>query len=312
MTMKEQALYYASLGLAVLPLKPPRIPGQKKPGKEPLTAHGVKDATTDQEIISRWWDSCPDANIGIATGSQSGGLVVIDLDIDKDRGLNGYEVLKEWQREHGELPETWQSITGRGGYHLFYRDAARNSNRAGLYEGVDIRGENGYIVAPPSIHENGRRYEWEQGPEDIQIAQVNDRVADFMLGPLPEQKTQGFQEPETIPEGQRVSVLVQLIGSQRAKGLSTEAIRAAVKAENEARCIPPLTDQELEKEVLPALKRGWKTERPYTATVGPDKAFHPVKPFDFSVEKARDVIIKEPEWLIPGYIPKYGWSYVKI
>ena len=306
MTMKEWAIRYASLGLAVIPLKPPRIPGQKKPGKEPLTAHGVKDATTDQEIISQWWDSCPDANIGIATGSQSGGLVVIDLDIDKDRDLNGYEVLKEWQREHGELPETWQSITGRGGYHLFYKDAARNSNRAGLYEGVDIRGENGYIVAPPSIHENGRRYEWEQGPGDLQIAQVNDKVAEFILGPLPEQKTQGFQEPETIPEGQRVSVLVQLIGSQRAKGLSTEAIRAAVKAENEARCIPPLTDQELEKEVLPALKRGWKTERPYTATVEPDKAFHPVKPFDFSVEKARDVIIKEPEWLIPGYIPKYG------
>ena len=115
MTMKEQALYYASLGLAVLPLKPPRIPGQKKPGKEPMTAHGVKDATTDQSLINQWWDNCPDANIGIATGSRSGGLVVIDLDIDEDRGLNGYEVLREWQQEHGEFPETWQSITGRGG-----------------------------------------------------------------------------------------------------------------------------------------------------------------------------------------------------
>ena len=264
MTMKDQALYYASLGLAVLPLKPPRIPGQKKPGKEPMTAHGVKDATTDQDVISQWWDSCPDANIGIATGSRSGGLVVIDLDIDEDRGLNGYEVLREWQQEHGEFPETWQSITGRGGYHLFYRDAARNSNRAALYEGVDIRGENGYVVAPPSVHENGRLYEWEQGPGDLQIAQVNDKVAEFMLGPLPEQKAQGFQEPETILEGQRVSALVKLIGSQRAKGLSTEAIRAAVKAENEARCIPPLTNQELEKEVFPALKRDWKTERPYS------------------------------------------------
>lgn len=306
MTMKDQALYYASLGLAVLPLKPPRIPGQKKPGKEPMTAHGVKDAITDQDVISQWWDNCPDANIGIATGSRSGGLVVIDLDIDEDRGLNGYEVLREWQREHGEFPETWQSITGRGGYHLFYRDAARNSNRAALYEGVDIRGENGYVVAPPSVHENGRLYEWEQGPGDLQIAQVNDKVAEFMLGPLPEQKAQGFQEPETIPEGQRVSALVKLIGSQRAKGLSTEAIRAAVKAENEARCIPPLTDQELEKEVFPALKRDWKTERPYSGQTVCDRGESRQVKKAPKIEKASSVMIKEPEWLIPGYIPKYG------
>lgn len=306
MTMKEQALYYASLGLAVLPLKPPRIPGQKKPGKEPMTAHGVKDATTDQDVISQWWDNCPDANIGIATGSRSGGLVVIDLDIDEDRGLNGYEVLREWQQERGEFPETWQSITGRGGYHLFYRDAARNSNRAALYEGVDIRGENGYVVAPPSVHENGRLYEWEQGPGDLQIAQVNDKVAEFMLGPLPEQKAQGFQEPETILEGQRVSALVKLIGSQRAKGLSTEAIRAAVKAENEARCIPPLTDQELEKEVFPALKRDWKTERPYSGQTVCDRGKSRQVKKAPKIEKASSVMIKEPEWLIPGYIPKYG------
>lgn len=308
MTMKEWAIYYASLGLAVIPLKPPRIPGQKKPGKEPLTAHGVKDATTDQAVIRQWWNSCPDANIGIATGSRSGGLVVIDLDIDEDRGLNGYEVLREWQKEHGELPETWQSITGRGGYHLFYRDAARNSNRAALYEGVDIRGENGYVVAPPSVHENGRLYEWEQGPGDLQIAQVNDKVAEFMLGPLPEQKTQGFQEPETIPEGQRVSVLVKLIGSQRAKGLSTEAIRAAVKAENVARCIPPLTDQELEKEVFPALKRDWKAERPYSGQTVCDRG----KSRTVNTEKLNANLVdmdtareEEPEWLVHGYIPKY-------
>ena len=304
--MKEWALRYAGLGLAVLPLKPPGMPGQKKPGKEPLTAHGVLDATTDQAVISQWWDRYPDANIGISTGSRSGGLVVIDLDIDEARDLNGYEVLKEWQQEHGELPETWQSITGRGGYHIFYKDAARNSNKAGLYEGVDIRGENGYVVAPPSVHENGRRYEWEQGPGDLEIAQVNGRVAEFMLGPLPEQKTQGFQEPEMIPEGERVSTLIRLIGSQRAKGLSTEAIRAAVLAENRERCFPPLTDQEVEKEVFPALKRDWKTEKHYasaldkgkTRTIGAEKLDPQLVDMDTAQEE-------EPEWLVRGYIPKY-------
>lgn len=305
-SMKDWALYYANLGLAVLPLKPPRIPGQKKPGKEPLTVHGVLDATTDSETIIKWWDSYPDANIGIATGSRSGGLVVIDLDIDKDRGVDGYQVLKEWQQDHGILPETWQSITGRGGYHIFYKDSARNANRARLYEGVDIRGENGYVVAPPSIHANGRRYEWEQGPEEVHIAVVNGTVANFLMGPLLEKQERNFQEPETIPEGQRVDTLVKLIGSQRGKGLSAEAIRAAVRAENQQRCVPPLTELELEKEVLPALKRDWKTEKHYAAVLDKGNSRTAKEMPKLSVEKACNVIIKEPEWLIPGYIPKYG------
>src|SRR5699024_8200691 len=106
--------------------------------------------------------------------------------------------------------------------------------------------------------------EWEIAPEDQEIASVNSVVADFLLGPLTEKHTEGVQEPESIPQGQRVATLIKLIGSQRAKGLSTEAIRAAVRAENEARCIPSLTDQELEREVFPSLKRDWKSDSPYT------------------------------------------------
>ena len=306
MTTKEWALYYAAQGFAVLPLKPPRMPGQKKPGKEPMTAHGVLDATTNAEMINQWWDSCPDANIGIATGSRSGGLVVIDLDIDEDRGINGYEILKDWQREHGNLPDTLQSITGRGGYHIFFRDSEKHSNRAGLYDGIDIRGENGYIVAPPSLHESGRRYEWEQGPDEYQIAQADDKVKEFLSGPPSESKAVGFQMPEAIPEGQRTDTLVRLVCSQQAKGLSDEAIRAAVQAENNTRCVPPLTDEELEKTVFPALKRYQKGTAPYKAVLDKGEFRVAKQPMKFSLEKASSVIIKNPEWLIPELIPRYG------
>ena len=115
-SMKEWALRYAHLGLAVFPVK--------EKGKAPATPHGCKDATTDALQIETWWNINPQHNIGIATGSRSGGLVVIDLDIDEEKGKNGYETLKEWQKEHGDLPETWISITGNGGYHYFYRDTA--------------------------------------------------------------------------------------------------------------------------------------------------------------------------------------------
>ena len=267
-TMKEWALKYADIGLAVFPLKPK--------DKRPATENGCKAATTDSRQIETWWSRWPNANIGIATGSVSGGLVVIDLDVDKDKGINGYESLAIWQKENGELPETWTSITGRGGYHYIYIDGATNRNRAGLYDGIDIRGEGGYIVAPPSIHPNGRQYEWEQGPGDCEIAKADNRVMNFLMGPVPENwEKQSFQEPEMIPAGERTSTMIRLIGSLKAKGLDDEAIKAAARAENAKKWVPPLTDQELEKTVFTALKRGWRAEKPYTGNfVGGDEILY--------------------------------------
>lgn len=257
-SMKEYALYYASLGLAVFPIKPK--------GKEPLTAHGFKDATWNTQQIESWWTQWPSANIGIATGSRSGGILVIDLDIDENRGIDGRETLKAWEAEYGKLPEnTWLSITGRGGYHYFYRIQGEIKNRAGLYDGVDIRGDGGYIVAPPSIHPNGRGYEWEQGPEDGPLAEADGKVMEFLSGKSFENLGQPFEVPDQIPEGERTNTLMRLLCSQQAKGLSDEAIRAAIRAENEAKCSPPLTDEELEKTVFPALKRYQKGTAPYKA-----------------------------------------------
>ena len=297
-SLKDWALYYAEKGLAVFPLE--------ERGKRPITKNGCKAATTNKEQIAEWWSCYPNSNIGIATGRPSGGLVVIDLDEDEEKDKHGYEVLKEWQQSHEDLPETWQSITGRGGYHLFFKDTAHNQNRVNLYDGIDIRGDGGYIVAPPSVHENGRRYEWEIAPEDQEIASVNSVVADFLLGPLTEKHTEGFQEPESIPQGQRVATLIKLIGSQRAKGLSTEAIRAAVRAENEARCIPPLTDQELEREVFPSLKRDWKSDNPYTTQAVCDRGkSRQIKTHSVKMSQIGEIQEKEPDWLISGYVPRY-------
>lgn len=256
--MKEWALHYAEMGLAVFPLA--------CRDKVPAVVDGCKAATTERTTIERWWDKNPQYNIGIATGNKSSGLVVIDLDVDKNKGIDGYDVLRDWQNKHGKLPETWQSITGRGGYHYFYKDAIVHSNRVGLYEGVDIRGEGGYIVAPPSVHPNGNIYEWEQGPEEYEIAQVDNIVNDFLKGEKQrrdsEHKT-NFKVPELIPEGKRVDTIVRLIASLRTKGLDDDAIKAAVRVENEKRCNPPLKEKELEKAVFPALKRDWQVNSPY-------------------------------------------------
>lgn len=118
----------------------------KPGGKEPLTPRGHLDATTDATRINGYWNAHPGANIGIPTGKRSGFLV---LDIDE----GGAESLHELEREHGELPATCAVETGSGGKHYYFRYPAGEDvrNSAGkLGPGLDIRGEGGYIIAPPS------------------------------------------------------------------------------------------------------------------------------------------------------------------
>lgn len=247
---KNDALYYANLGFSVFPLW--------KKSKNPITKNGLYDATTDEKQINYWWGRYPEDNIGIATGKVSGNIIVVDLDIDKNKDINGYHTLLKWEREHGKLPETAMSITGRGGYHLFFRTDGRSiQNSVDLYEGIDIRADGGYIVAPPSIHPNGNKYEWEYSPEDTPIADANELVYLFLQGKkkLEVESKKNFKVPDAIPQGQRVGTLFKLTSSLQAKGLSDDAIRAAVIEENNIRCIPPLMDAELDKEVFPALKR---------------------------------------------------------
>jgi len=125
-------------------------------GKHPRTEHGLKDATIDEATIFGWWRRWPGANVGIVTGMASGLLV---LDIDPRHG--GVESLALLEREHGSLPETAEVSTGGGGRHiLFLHPGFRVKNRANMMPGVDVRGDDGYIVAPPSLHASGRRYEW--------------------------------------------------------------------------------------------------------------------------------------------------------
>ncbi len=243
-TPYQAAVEYINMGLAVFPVV--------YKGKMPLTQNGCKDATTDAAVVKGWWQKWPNANIGIATGSKSGGLFVIDLDVDEDRGVNGYQTLRDWERDNGDLPETIQSITGRGGYHLFYRGNKLIGNRAKVMDGIDIRGEGGYIIAPPSIHPNGRMYEWEQGPNEYAIASANDHV--YQLIEHRRESNTEFIVPEKVSAGERNQTMFRYACSLQSKGLSDEAILAAIKIENEKRCVPPLPDGELEKTIQSALK----------------------------------------------------------
>lgn len=242
--MMAYALEYANQGFAVFPLSPK--------DKFPIYAGGFKIATTNPEQIGKWWRRNPDANIGIATGAASGGLVIIDLDVDDDKGINGFETMRDWERSHGDLPDTANTITGRGGYHLFYRSNEPIKNRVGILPGVDVRGDGGYIVAPPSIHPNGKPYEWEQSIDEFGIASVNDTVRAFLSSGDTGDNSE-FVVPDEIPAGSRNDTLFKMACSLQARKYSDEAIRALVEAENNVRCSPPLDSDEIDKIIESAL-----------------------------------------------------------
>lgn len=238
MSMMEIALEYASIGLAVFPVRR---------NKAPYTPHGCKDAKTDTRAIKNWWKRFPDANIGIATGSKSGGIIVIDIDIDEDKGVYGDESLREWEREHGDLPDTWRAVTGRGGYHIYYRSDEKIKNTTNLYPGVDIRGEGGYVIAPPSIHQNGNYYQWELDPNDIDIHFADQQVMSFISGPGKEPKNDKkakFTLPGKIAKGTRNDTLYRYGCSLQAKGYSDDEILNKLEEANML-CDIPLKDEEL-------------------------------------------------------------------
>lgn len=234
------ALYYAKeYGWAVFPVRQ---------NKKPYTPHGCKDAKKDPGAIRSWWTKHPNAGIGVATGSASN-LIVIDLDIDDTKDLNGYEELRKWEKEHGELPETVTAITGRGGNHLYFHYEGDDiGNSAGILEGVDVRGEGGYVIAPPSPHPNGTEYAWELPPDEYEVADLDENVLQFLLYKEAKENadSETFQMPDVIESGTRNDILYRLACSLQAKGLPDAAIIEAVMVTNLEKCDVPIDRKEVE------------------------------------------------------------------
>jgi putative DNA primase/helicase len=268
---KTRALEYASRGLLLVPMytiKDGHCSCSKgascaNPGKHPITAHGVTDATKSRKTIRQWWTENPQANIGIATGKKSKILV---LDIDPRNG--GSETLKTLEADLGSLPATVTSETGGGGMHLVfaYPQFRVRKDSAGkmLGAGLDILSDGSIMVVPPSKHKTGSRYKWADGKSFKEMKPA--LLPAKWLAKLSESSP--ADEPNvtkgTIVEGVRNTTLTSLGGSLRRSGLSPKAISAALVAENKARCSPPLDDAEV-KGIIKSVNR-------YRAPPGGDRS----------------------------------------
>lgn len=239
-TLGQAAVDYINRGFAIIPL----APGEKVPAIQ----GGLTNWSDNPQDAISYWSIRPRANIAIVCGEPSGNLVAIDLDCHG--GPDGRETLREWEAEHGELPETVSVITGSGGKHLLYRVNRSFRKFENPQIGVDIRAEGSYVVAPPSIHPNGEAYEWSVSPDDMDVAEANDLVYQFIEFARPVKASDGEREKYDLPEAierDRNKELFSYASSLRSTGRGEEEIRLLVHHANDTRCKPPLGKAEVDK-----------------------------------------------------------------
>lgn len=244
----EAARAYAARGWHVFPIDDVR-PGDPKSGKNPkalLAPNGWHDATTDVARIDEWWGRFPHLGVGIAL--EPSGLVVLDVD---SRGFNrdgtpkeGAKSLAALEAEIGELGPTRVAETGSGGHHGFFlRDAfPLDGSKIGFLKNLDLI-VNGYVVAAPSPHYTGGTYKWiDERPPAILPRALVERAGKSRVKTIA-----GVPDAtrEKVGEGGRNASMFRLACSLRDTGLGTDALRAAMALENQARFDPPMDDAEV-------------------------------------------------------------------
>src|SRR5690606_25759702 len=129
----------------------PLAPGTKIPPKG--FTGGVNNATCDLDLVRRWWEPEPEANIGLACGDQPAGFGLLVIDVDVKGGKPGKEEIKRLEATYGRLPRTIRQDTPSGGGHYFYRYQVGLNVRGGtdrLAPGVDVRAIGQYVAVAPS------------------------------------------------------------------------------------------------------------------------------------------------------------------
>jgi hypothetical protein len=232
--MLRTALALASRGMHIFPCLPR--------DKRPATAHGLLDATRDTEVIKSWWRAEPAANVAVRCGAVSG-IIVIDVD-------GAETALTRLEAEHGALPETVETITARGRHLWFAHPGGTVPNSAGrIAAGIDVRGDGGYALAPPSIHPSGHAYAW-----SVDCA---NRLAPMpsWLAKLAAPNGDGSATPPTdwqklargVAEGARNHSLTKLTGYLLRRRVEPFVARELIHSFNATHCTPPLPAADVER-----------------------------------------------------------------
>ncbi len=246
------ALNYAKSGFLVFPLhavKDGKCTCAKadcsSPAKHPRTVHGLTQASNDLDYVKSLFGcfTYASANIGVRTGKESN-LVVVDIDTAKGgriEELYGY-VSQE------TLEKTLRVKTG-GGFHLYFAyppDAEIRNSADNLGSKIDVRGNGGYVVAPPSMHISGKKYEFLNDNKLLPFPQafVEKLKKDEPRTTNGTERGKSF-ESESFLDGSRNDSLARVAGRLRHAGLSQSELETSLLKINAERCKPPLNETEV-------------------------------------------------------------------
>lgn len=183
MAYSERA--YAARAWSVVPMQPR--------GKRPLVAwREFQQRLAREDEIAHWFARWPEANVGIVTGRISG----IVVDVDARHG--GQVRLSAAELRHGLLEATPEVAAGGGGRHLYYtHPGVTMAARVAVLPGIDLRGDGGCVVAPPSVHPWGRRYAWVagRGPGEVALAPLPRHFGGEDTRVLPARASEGVLAP---------------------------------------------------------------------------------------------------------------------
>ena len=316
--LRTAAVKYASFGWGVIRLHHVLEDGScsctnpacSSIGKHPLDPKGASLPEHDAEHVAHLWDETPNANIGIVAGTSS----LLILDFDTTDALHKFTTQADTATL--KLLKRSPSVkTGRG-IHIYLEDPTGGySPSVGKngQSGVDIRAGVSYVVAPPSNHANGTTYTWRRYPTtppepptpwlDAYIRERYDAPARI------------YEVGDQIIEGNRNEALTSIAGTMRRRGLTEQAIRAALIEENTLRCKPPLPTHEVEA-IARSVGRYAPADVPLTnqrqdvATIA--------KELEERGEQARYTFLSEQEilnlpdieYLVDGLLPIDGYGMV--
>ena len=303
-TLLESVLELWRSGFSVIPIQPG--------GKRPLVSWiEYQSRKPTEEEIYRWWQQYPNANIGIVTGKVSG-IVVIDLDPDKDDNESGARIYEQ-------APTDFIAKTGRGGYHLYYHypeDVGHIPNRVGLLPGVDVRADGGYVVAPPSAHSSGRLYEWIRRGE---LGKLPPHLVGFLTSHTPVERDDEESNSKWlsdllagVEEGQRNDACARLCGYLIGKGVPKDVVLTIVRQWNEKNR-PPLSDHEVAATVESVYKTA-NRRGPVSQNQPQDGGTGQVSTSLFSVVNIREYMVhhgnNQVSWLVQDWLPEAAIGFV--
>jgi len=298
MSVLEQALEYVDLGWSILPVKP----DEKRPYMSNWLQYMKLRASKD--TVENWFRSLSGAGVGVVTGKISN-IVVLDVEHWCPTPIE--TLLKKY-------PTQLISRSGSGGYHLYYtfpQNVSKVSNRVGIFEGADLRADGGFIVLPPTIHQNGNRYEWVQrgipGAFPLALLDIESR---------PTVQNEGWitEALRGVSEGGRNDTCARLAGYFFKKGINSDIVEAMLLEWNE-RNDPPLPVKEVRQTIRSIERSHSGADTQFTSVeFENDKTVQEQKESTFDVMRMCDYVKgyggDGVSWLVQDWLPDASITFL--